>query len=631
MLRGIIDYEFKKLFIRRNIIILAVLFILVAFLCWNGINDYNLIQKNKKPFQELEKKKVSIFLHYTYYGVHGVRLLYIPDPLSVMFNDSAVFPGMVAQVNTGEKLEISNSFKGKDLFSVSHGFMDFAGIMLLIGSFLALIYGWDATRSPKYLQFVADISHSTKPGFLITLARIILLNLVFWILCGLNLAWMLINGIHAANVFYLVYVLLLTLVITFFTAAGAVIGSLKSKVAQFIIMPGCYFLLVLFIPWLILDGVYMEAKKGIQSIYNFEYQTFEYLMKFEKDFYNRFGVFPSGKNAAPKDIKAMIESSRESVYQKMKNCEDERMGSIIKRIRTYQTLSALFPTALYLSGNKELSSKGFQNFVDFYLYAYDMKFKFVDFYLYRKFWLPLPKTGVESFIKGNEDLFYGKSQLPNSFLLGLILAVIYIAGLLFILYRMQTKEIKQENVKPLNIDFNKGNILFALCKDERIKSDISRYYRTQKNTTFIDKINADFPYQLNGLNGIKADAVFKYLCRMAGVSEEKAVEYLKAVEITDLASLKLSREEILKFYAVLKAAKDVEYIILDDFLKNEPREFEKDFLKFLGFLENSGKKILYMSCDMYYPKIKDKLQETINGKLDDFFIIPLPIDRVTLR
>jgi len=118
---------------------------------------------------------------------------------------------------------------------------------------------------------------------------------------------------------------------------------------------------------------------------------------------------------------------------------------------------------------------------------------------------------------------------------------------------------------------------------------------------------------------------------LAGVSKEKAVEYLKAVGIIDLTSLKLTREEILKFYAVLKAAKDVEYIILDDFLKNEPREFENDFFKFLAFLENSGKKILYLGCDMYYPKDKDKLKETINGKLDDFFILPLPIDSVTLR
>jgi hypothetical protein len=503
--------------------------------------------------------------------------------------------------------------------------MDFAGIMLLISSFLALIYGWDAARNQKYLKLISDISGSTKPGFLITLARIILLNLVFWILCCLNLAWMLINSIHAANIFYLVYVLLLTLVITFFVAAGAIIGSLKSKVAQFIIMPVGYFLLVLFIPWLILDGVYMEAKKGIQSIYDFEYQTFEYLMKFEKKGYEKLnGPWKSGKEPAPEELKAIIESSKESVYQKMKNCEDKRMNSIIKRIRTYQTLSVFFPTTLYLSSNKELSSKGFQNFVDFYHYAYDMKFKFVDFYLYRKFWLPLPKIGVEPFIKGNEDLLYGKSQLPNSFPLGLIMAVVYIAVLLVTLYRMQSKGIEGEKVKTVKVDFNKkGNPLFALCKDEKIKSDIFRYYQEQKTAACIDKITMDFHF-----NGVRADVVLKFLCHLAKAKEEKAIEYLSILGIKDLSTLKLEEEEILKFYAAVKIAKnDVEFIVLDDFFKQKTREFETDFFKLLSTLDASGQKVLYLSCNMYYPK--KSLDEDIH--VETFHLFPLPIDEITLR
>jgi hypothetical protein len=623
MFRGILGYEFKKLFISRNIVILAVLFILLCFLCWNGINDYKLIKENIKPFQKMERNKVSMHLHYTAYGTRGVRLLYIPSSLSVMFNDSAVFPGMTAHVDTGEKLEISNSFKGKYLFSDTHGFMDFAGIILLISSFLALIYGWDATRNQKYLKLISDISGSTKPGLLITLARIVLLNLIFWILCGLNLFWMLINGIYNVNIFYLVYVLLLTLVITFFVTAGAVIGSLKSKVSQFIIIPVGYFLLVLFIPWLNLEGVYMEAKKGIQSIYDFEYETFEYLMKFEKKGYEKFGVFKSGEKAAPDDLKAMIESSRESVYQKMKNCEDKRMSSIIKRIRAYQTISALFPTAFYLSSNKELSSKGFQNFLNFYRYTYDMKFKFVDFYLERKFFRPLSKSGVEPFIKGKEDLFNGQSHLPQSFLLGLILSVVYIAVLLITLYRMQTKRIKDEEVKTVNIDFNKGNPLFALCKNEKIKSDIFRYYREQKTAACIDKIKVDFHF-----NGVRADVILNFLCQLAEAKEEKAIEYLSILGIKDLDTLKLGYEEILKFYAAVKIAQNgVEFLVLNDFFKQKTREFEEDFFRLLSTLEASAQKILYLSCSMYYPK--KPLDDSF--KIDTFFLLPLPIDEVTLR
>ncbi|NIM17273.1 MAG: hypothetical protein GTO45_35150, partial [Candidatus Aminicenantes bacterium] len=302
----------------------------------------------------MERDKVSMHLHYTFYGVRGVRLLYIPSPLSVIFNDSAVFDGMMAHVDSAEKLEISNSFKGKDLFSDSGGFMDFAGIMLLIGSFLALLYGWDATRNREYLEFISDLSGSRKPGFLITLARIILLNLVFWVLSGLALIWMLINGINAANTSYLVYVLLLTLVIMSFTAAGAVIGSLKSKVTQFITLPVVYFLLVLLIPWLLHRAVYMEAKEGIKSIYEFEYQTFKYIMEFEKRGYKRVKVWKSG-DVAPDDVKSIVKSGQEVEYKKIRETELKRIDCIVKRVRAYQTMATIFPTTFYISTNKELS------------------------------------------------------------------------------------------------------------------------------------------------------------------------------------------------------------------------------------------------------------------------------------
>lgn len=636
IVRGILGFESKRLFIKRNVILLSVIFILLAFFSWRGISDYESIQAGKKPFQEMERAKVSMHLHYTFYGARGVRLLYIPSPLSVIYNDSAVFPGMTAQVDTSEKLEISNSFKGEDLFSDSGGFMDFSGIMLLISSFLALLYGWDGTRNPEYLKFISDISvvsssrkpgKPCKPGFLITLVRIILLNLVFWVLSGLALLWMFINGINVADIFYLVYALLLTLLITIFVALGAVIGSFKRKVTQYITMPLVYFSLVFLIPWLILEGIYMEAKKGLESVYNFEYDTYKYVMAFEKEFYRRFGVWKSGE-PAPKEVKAMIKNELPGmVYEKLKELENKRMNSILKRIRAYQTISALFPTTFYISSNKELSSKGFQSFVDFYHYAYKMKFKFVDFYLYRKFWLPLPKSGVESFIKGDEDIFYGKCRLPKSFLLGLLVAVGYIAVLLVVLYRIQSKGIKginEDQMEKPKIDFKNATSILVLCKTDRIKSDIFHFYQCQENSVCIDKMLVNFNSQFSVT---RADRVLMYLCRLAGVSYQMAIENLALLGIKDLESLKLSEEEILIFYALVKISRnDYEYVVLNDFFKQRSRQFEDSFFKLLTRLEESGKKILYLSCEMFYPKYR------LNGKLKVAYdTFPMKYSEITLR
>jgi hypothetical protein len=626
MFREIICYESKKLFIRRSIIILVLLFIFLAFLCWDGIGDYKKIEANKKPFQEMERDKVSRHIHYTAYGTRGIRLLYIPCSLSIIFNDSAVFPGMSAHVDTGESLEISNSFKGKDLFSNSNGFMDYAGIMLLISCFLALIYGWDGTRNPEYLNFISDISGSRKSGFLITLSRIILLNLVFLVLSVLALVWMLINGINAANIFYLVYVMVLTLVITSFVAAGAVIGSFKSKVAQFITMPVLYFLLLLVIPWLIHRAVYMEAKEGIQSIYEFEYQSFKYMIDFEKRFYNRFKVWKSG-DVAPDDVKAMIQSGQDIEYKKMREAELNRFDGIFKRILVYQTLASFFPTTFYISTNKELSSKGFQNFIAFYRYSYNMKQDFIKFYIERKFYRPLPKSGVEPFIKGNEDIFYGKCRLPESFLLGLILTVGYIAVLLVVLYRMQSKLINGINdnqIKKPEIDLKKANSILILCKDEQIKSDIFHFYQCQENSVCINKMKVDFHSQFSV---ISADKILKYLCRLAGVSYQLTIENLSILGIKNLKSLKLSEEEIMIIYAMVKLSKkEYEYVVLNDFFKQRSRQFERSLFKLLVKLEEAGKKILYLSCEMYSPRYQ------LNGKLDVAYdTFPMKYSEITLR
>ncbi|NIM15534.1 MAG: hypothetical protein GTO45_26440 [Candidatus Aminicenantes bacterium] len=307
----------------------------------------------------------------------------------------------------------------------------------------------------------------------------------------------------------------------------------------------------------------------------------------------------------------------------MRETELKRIDCIVKRVRTYQTLATIFPTTFYISTNKELSSKGFQNFINFYRYSYDMKQDFIKFYIYHKFYLALPKSGVEPFIKGNEDLFYGRSQLPNSFLLGLVLSILEIVILLFVLYRMHTKGIKEEQAKTVKVDFKKGNSLFALCKDGKIKGDIFRYYQGQTTAACIDKIPVNFQF-----NGLPAHVVLDFLCALSGANKEQAVKYLKILGIEDLNTLKLNYEEILKFYAAVKIAKNgVEYIILNDFFKKESREFEEDCFKLLAALEASEQKVLYLSCQMYYPKTS--LDEDIT--LETFCLFTLPIDKVTLR
>ncbi|MGD2092726.1 MAG: hypothetical protein PVH61_41550 [Candidatus Aminicenantes bacterium] len=622
MFRPVLSFESKRFFIKKNFKIFLALFLLLVGLSYDGIRDYKATIDSIESFQETERQKASKFMNYTLYGTRGIRLLFVPGPFCVIFNDLAVYRGLIASVDSGEGLYIFSDLNGKELFSDSSGFLDFSGIIYLIGCLIAILYGYDVTRNQDYLNLLKEISNNNRIVLSIVLSRIILLNLYLILLCFLSLLWFLINGINLFDVSFLYFILVLVLVISSFIAGGAVIGSIKNKglkIGSLFIVP---FVFLLLIPGVIKKVFYNEAT-NIKTIQKFEFEKLKVMMKFEKRAYDQIKIWKSGK-VAPDEIKSLVQSGQEIEYKELKGFEIYRIDMISRRVKAYHLVSSFFPTSFYNVTNRELSSKGFKNFIKFYQFTFNKKYDFIAFYIDRKFYKPFPKTGLEPFIKGDEDLFHSESQLPYFFWMGVFLTFLYFAVLLITLYRMQTKWIKEEKAKSVIVDFNKGNPLFALCKNEKIKSDIFRYYQEQKTAACIDKITVDFHF-----NGVRADGVLKFLCQLAEAKEEKAIEYLSILGIEDLNTLKLGYEEILKFYAAVKIAQNgVEFIVLNDFFKQETREFEEDFFKMLSALvDTSAQKILYLSCNMYYPK--KPLDESF--KIDTFYLLPLPIDEVTLR
>jgi len=621
--KSVLAFESKKFFTWRNFKLFLALFIVLAVFLLEGVSDYKTLSESKKYFQDMERDKVSRYIHYTLYGIRGVRLLLIPSPISVMFNDLSVYSSMAANVDTGEGLYIYNSFKGKELFDESSGYMDFSGIVLLFGCFFALLYGFFATQNKSNLKFLEDISGSKKFFLSIVLARIILFNLAVLLLSGLSLLWLLIWGINAINSYFLSFILELILVTTIFILIGAVCDSIRKKVKKFTIPVIVYFLLLLFIPWLVQKVIYTEAAKSIKSIYEFEYEEFKVIMELERRLYERFGVWKSG-GVAPDKIQSAIQECLDIEYKKLREYEEKRLAGIYRRIKTYQAISAIFPTTFYLSVNKEISSKGFLNFIEFYKYAYKMKYEFIKFYIIRKYNNPYPEKGVESFIKGSEDIFQSQSQLPFTFWWGNGLMLFYIAVLFFRLYRATAKQLTHETKKPQIIFKKDENTLLVLCKNDQVKEDIFRFYKGQEKTAYLDKITVDFHF-----NGLQVKTVLKYFSRLAGVDQDKAVDYLSMLGITDLNAVNLSSDDILKIYASVKIASDATYIVFNDFFKMNSRQFEENFFKLLSYLEKNDKKLLYLSCEMPYPKDKDSLEKKIN--LKNFATFPMQFDKVTLR
>jgi hypothetical protein len=140
-----------------------------------------------------------------------------------------------------------------------------------------------------------------------------------------------------------------------------------------------------------------------------------------------------------KELKA-IEEVEAGVRNKLADC-----------VKQYHALSVWFPTSFYLATSAEIGSQGYLNYLDFYDYLIDMKHKFISFWVDRVYHKN-PKEMV-SFIKGDENVFRGKSKLPPTFVKGVIINTAYVVILMLLsywafvysLFRMTAKETETLN------------------------------------------------------------------------------------------------------------------------------------------------------------------------------------------
>jgi hypothetical protein len=613
--------ETKELYVKRNLLILFVVFLLLILFLQDGINDYAAFKKNQEAFKKTESEKVKHYVHMSQYGTYGIRILFIPSPISILFSNSAVYSGLIANIDTGERLGIYNSFKGRELFVEPGGYMDFSGIIFLLSCLIALLYGFDSIQKKDYLKFLSTNSNYKRVIASVLISRITLMNLIFVKLIGLSVLFLLIKGINVINVFLLYFFIVLFLLVIFFILAGAAIGAIKNK-SKYIFLIVCYFVFIFLIPWTVNKIVYIKAVNGIKSNYKLELDKLKIMMDFERRFFKQVGIW-QGVDVAPDKVKQLIQSGQEIEYKKLWEYENKMVDDIVKNIKIYLTISAIFPTTFYLSNNKEICSKGFRNFLDFYRYTCKMKYEFIKFYIQKKFYEKSERGKVESFVKGDENLFYGKNRLSSNFLLGIILTIFYIFLLFLLNYKIHCKRFKTGEYKKPQIDFKEGqNSIFVLCKDNQIKDEIFRYYE-QQNAICLDKINTkDFRFY-----GIGLEYMFNYLCRISGVDKEIASENLALLGITDLNRESHEHDTILKIYTAIKITADSEFIVLNDFLKKESRNLEENVFELLTNLEMAGKKIIYLSTEMYYTKAS--MDKKI--KVENTVTFPLFMDKITVR
>ncbi len=583
--KSIFYLEFKRSCGKWHLAAVLVFFFMLMAVAQVDMKEYLGELKEIEYANQSEKLKAGQFDRYIPYSVYGVRFVIRPGPLNFL-QVFAVYNALVSEVDTGSKLSIYESRKGNNITpDTAAGYLNFTGLLFLLGSILAAIYGYTGYRSEQYLKYLCRLKVFKNVFFSILAVRLGLFSLlVLCILAGnVVLGWL--NGMDILNSNYCWYSFLVLAVLNFFLFTGDWFGAIKDRRAGIALVVGMIVLLDLLVPWFVIKTV-----KNISvsiSEYQTQFEQLTILMAFEKMGIKKFGDVRTGD-----EFKKLVKSYLENQLKIQEDLESKHRQRIMEKVEKYQALGVFFPSSFYLSATAEISGKGYNNYFAFYDFTGRMKREFSEFFV-EKNYLEEPKPGqVESFIKGDESIFRCQSSLPGNFLLGMVLMFFYISGSIigtyFLVYHKVypiKKKLPGESDlfihigKAEDIFFFTGNPLVRakiynhFSREEILESDILLVPEPSLETT--GQIDFSYLPPARELKGLDAKTLYRFLY---GEKMEK------------------NRE---KWLVMLDHAVQSELVILEDFFKDLNPE---DIDEALKILKEKDKFYLVITNDFYLTK-----------------------------
>jgi ABC-type transport system involved in multi-copper enzyme maturation permease subunit/ABC-type cobalamin/Fe3+-siderophores transport system ATPase subunit len=624
--------EIKRFFLRKNVIVLLLFLLLSLYFIDSGVNRYKNISENKEEFKKLERLKVEQHINYSQYGKSGFRLLFIPSTLSIMFDNAGVFSEINANIDAEEVLSIYSSSKGKELFDKkSGGFKDFSGVILLLGSIFVLYFGYESFRYKEYLKFLSSLSDHKKVFFSILFSRIILVVLFFLFNIGSALILLKFNDIILSKNEYShlwLYLAVKLLLLLFFYISGTIIGTFKSKSVSLVSIVVFWFAFVFFIPGVIESIIYKNAG-DMTPVFKLELEKFKSQLKFKKRAFDEDGRLKIS-TANSEHVRALAESYRNNECEFIRAIEEKMENEMRDNFELSQKLSLFFPSTFYLSTGNETSSRGYQNFNDFYINVQKLKKQFVGFYLDKVYYSN--NSAVESFIKKEENVFYGKSRLPIYFGFGVFLNFFYIILLLFVSYSRFKKTLffssKKEmpRLDELQIKLEKGKCTACVTSSAEIRNSIFGFFSSRGKDFFTGKIEMDgceiegsknrqnFIYlchQDKFPGDIKTDDFFTFCRRLLRVPRKDIAEIEEKLDIKVYSGKKFrdlddnTKGDILFSIARLKKSK---VYFINEMEKGMPQSYTNKLLINLQELKKEKAAILYVSSNLYFTaKVSEKM------------------------
>ena len=433
--------EIRRALQLKNGIAALLFFILAMVLAQDGVYQYRDHIKQKEEFNKVEIEKVKKYPNYTGYGAIGIRLYFAPAPLEIFFNKSAAAPQMTAVINTGERLSIGTSMNGGDMFKNRGGnFADFGGLMMLAGYFIVIFYGVTAFRHKRYHQVLARSMGSRRLFWHVVICRYQVIGFFFLAVTAAAAALVSLNGIVLSGRDYIElagYILDWQITAFFLFIAGSLAGKLPSRETGNFLAVIIWFVAVLVLPAAAEKAVEKKAD-AIISHFKLELEKWNKIIAFENRAIQKQGKF-NPANANTNTERDLVESFIKNEYQHILAAERQLEIEMAEIAKFYRDLSAVFPTTSHRAVTNGISGKGYEAGVGFYRRGRITKEKFADFYKKKRYYSD--DKQVEPFIKGEENIYYGKSRLPGNFWEMTAIKLLWVLAVLYAAYLVNRRDL----------------------------------------------------------------------------------------------------------------------------------------------------------------------------------------------
>jgi ABC-2 family transporter protein len=637
-----IMFEIKRFYCRRNLLILSVMIILSVYGIQKDIDNY---QHNIASNYEFQKVEINLFKYiktYKSYIAKGFKVFFAPSPNMVLLSDPGIISELEAKINGTFLLDIHNNSKGRILMSRNSSFrMHFSDLVLLLGGLASIFFGFDALRQKDFLKILSSRANNGTIYLSIITARILLLIFSVLFIFGSLIGFVFIKGIPLAEMNFTSltgYLVATFSMLVFFFLIGTIIGSIRPNYAGLFIVLALWLSFVIFAPG-ILKSIVEEKNENILSPYQLDNMKIQIVDKFEKE-----AIIKHGKRQdnTPEGRRKVVEGYWNNEFKQIEALEEQYKQQVAGVINKHNTLSLLLPTTFYTLTANEVSSRGYQNYLNFYSHLQIMRHDFLRFWINQRYYED-PKV-IKSFIKGDENIFKGKSRLPKNFLIGLLLNLFYCVVLLFVSYSLYKRsmlpkandnsafnelELNMESSEIYDINHYSPELVEqfynAFVGTKCSKSVEWKFSIDKKNV--VDGVRKSFLYipNVDKIPGeIKVGSLVNYFKDMS-MSDENYLEIIGAFkEKLSFRFDQLDKKEqagVLLSLAELRKG-DVKIIIFNNYLKDVPPNMRGDVASRVVKLSKDGILVLILRTDS--PLVASRVNPVLIHYLDNKYVmVPL--------